>query len=184
MTQHLGPTTAPLTRVASLISAMALGQPAHGGHVVQPTTPDGGVHLVTPTMDGERGKEVFVGKGCVACHAVNGVGGHDAPNMDAHTMQGLMNPFDFAARMWNHAPGMIMAQEEALGAQITLTGQELADLIAFVHDEEVQHTFTEADLTPQAREMMDHDHGGAMAPEAHAEELGHHDDGGTGHHSD
>jgi hypothetical protein len=33
------------------------------------------------------------------------VGGHDAPNLDAHTMEGLATPFDFAARMWNHAPG-------------------------------------------------------------------------------
>ena len=137
--------------VASVIAAMLMGQPAYGGHVVQPTTPDGRVHLVTPTIGGERGKEVFVSKGCIACHA-NGVGGHDAPKLDARTMQGLMNPFDFAARMWNHAPGMLMAQEDALGEQITLTGQELADLIAFVHDERVQHTFTEADLTPAARD--------------------------------
>ena len=95
--------------VASVIAAMLMGQPAYGGHVVQPTTPDGGVHLVTPTIGGERGKEVFVSKvGCIACHA-NGVGGHDAPKLDARTMQGLMNSFDFAARMWNHAPTMILA---------------------------------------------------------------------------
>jgi cytochrome c len=124
-------------------------------------------------MDPEQGKEVFVSKGCIACHAINGVGGHDAPNLDAHTMQGLMNPFDFAARMWNHAPAMILAQEDGLGEQIKLTGEELADLIAFVHDEEVQHTFTDADLGPEAREMMDHEHGGVAAPDAHAEELGH-----------
>lgn len=81
--------------VASVIAAMLMGQPAYGGHVVQPTTPDGGVHLVTPTIGGERGKEVFVSKvGCIACHA-NGVGGHDAPKLDGRTMQGLMNSFDF-----------------------------------------------------------------------------------------
>jgi hypothetical protein len=31
------------------------------------------------------------------------------PKLDARTMQGLMNSFDFAARMWNHAPTMILA---------------------------------------------------------------------------
>ena len=42
-------------------------------------------------------------------NAINGVGGHDAPAMDAHSLSGLMNPFDFAAKMWNHAPAMIAA---------------------------------------------------------------------------
>ena len=59
------------------------------------------------------------------------------------------------------------------GEQVTLTGQELADIIAFVHDEAIQHTFTEADLTPKARAMIKHEHGGAVPSEAHAEELGH-----------
>lgn len=114
--------------------------------------------------------------------AVNGVGGHDAPSLDAHEMEGLMNPFDFAAKMWNHASGMITLQQEALGEQITLTGQELADLVAFAHSERVQHSFTEADLTPKARAMMEHEHGGEPAEAAHAEELGHHHELGEEHH--
>ena len=80
--------------------------------------------LIKPVMDARMGKKVFVNKGCVACHAVNGVGGHDAPSMDAHRKMGRVNPFDFAAKMWNHAPGMIAAQEGAFGEQITLTGAE------------------------------------------------------------
>ena len=129
--------------------------------------------LVMPRMDPRRGKDLFVTKGCIACHAINGIGGHDAPNMDAHTMAPVMNPFDFAAKMWNHAQGMIYAQEEALGEQITFTGDELADIIAFVHDDDAQHDFTERDLTPEAREMMHHEHGGMPGHEAHAEEIGH-----------
>ncbi len=129
--------------------------------------------LVMPRMDPRRGKDLFVTKGCIACHAINGIGGHDAPNMDAHTMAPVMNPFDFAAKMWNHAQGMIYAQEEAFGEQITFTGDELADIIAFVHDDDAQHDFTERDLTPEAREMMHHEHGGMPGHEAHAEEIGH-----------
>ena len=65
MTQHyLGPTTGSFAVVAGVVAAMLIGPPAYGGHVVQPTTPESGVHLVMPTMDGERGKEVFVSKGC------------------------------------------------------------------------------------------------------------------------
>lgn len=134
---------------------------------------DHGARLVIPMMDPDRGKTLFVDKGCVACHAINGIGGHDAPAMDAHRNMGLVNPFDFAAKMWNHAPGMIAAQEDALGEQIFMTGDELADLIAFLHDDEAQHGFGEDDLTTAAKKMMQHEHGGMKAPGAHADEVGH-----------
>ncbi|MFQ5775199.1 MAG: c-type cytochrome [Kiloniellaceae bacterium] len=139
-----------------------------------------------PRMDPSRGRRLFVEKGCIACHAINGVGGHDAANLDAHTMTPVMNPFEFAAKMWRMAPYMIAAQEEALGEQIIFTGDELADIIAFVHNDEEQHKFTEADLTPEARRMMRHSHGEpGGGPEAHGEELGHHGtDGGRGHEDD
>ncbi len=132
-----------------------------------------GSRLVMPIMNPGRGKSLFVSKGCVACHAINGVGGHDAPAMDAHKTKGLMNPFDFAAKMWNHAPAMIAAQEGAFGEQVFFTGKELADMIAFIHDDETQHAFTESDMTPEALKMMHHEHGGAAAVEKHAPEIGH-----------
>ncbi len=97
-------------------------------------------------------------------------------------MQPMMNPFEFAAKMWRMAPAMIYAQEEALGEQILFTGDELADIIAFVHNDEAQHGFSEADLTPRARKMMQHEHGAPGAgPKAHAEELGHKHMEGQGH---
>ena len=131
------------------------------------------VRLIMPIMSPERGKRLFVSKGCIACHAINGIGGHDAPPMDDHVNRGYMNPFDFAARMWNHAPGMIAAQEGAFGEQINFTGEELADITAFVHDDNAQHGFTEKDLTPKAMKMMHHEHGGQAPQEKHAEEIGH-----------
>jgi cytochrome c len=154
-------------------------------HLVEPSPgalPN--VRLVMPIMNPARGGILFVAKGCVACHAINGVGGHDAPMMDAHSKGGLMNPFDFAAQMWNHAPGMIAAQEEALGEQVYFTGSELADITAFVHDDSAQHKFSEADLTPAARKMMQHQHGGEPAPRAHAKEIGHDHAPGTHAHED
>ena len=151
------------------------GAPASASHVEsgEPIAAGHGSQLVIPIMNPERGKRLFVAKGCVACHAINGVGGHYAPALDAHTMERLMNPFDFAAKMWNHAPAMITAQEEAFGEQVYFTGAEFADVIAFVHDDETQHTFAESDRTPQARERMDHGPAGEAAPDAHADEIGH-----------
>ena len=131
------------------------------------------VQLELPEMDAEMGRELFAEKGCVACHAVNGVGGEDAVPLDAHTMDAVMNPFDFAAKMWTMAPYMIEAQEEALGEQIFFTGDELADIIAFLHDDAEQHELTEASLSDEVRTMMDHAHGEMPGEEAHKEELGH-----------
>lgn len=158
----------------TIVALMAIGTTAPADHVTGTSPKEGhGTHLVIPLMSPERGKNLFVEKGCVACHAINGVGGHDAPPMDAHRAMGLVNPFDFAAKMWNHAPGMIAAQEDAFGEQIYFTGEELADMIAFLHNDEAQHEFSEADLTDKAKKMMHHEHGGASAPDAHAEETGH-----------
>ncbi len=173
----------PAIAAFAVSSLVAFTGPATAEHVPSNTTGGsaGGATLVIPLMNAERGKKLFVDKGCVACHAVNGVGGHDAPAMDAHRQMGLVNPFDFAAKMWNHAPAMVAAQEDAFGEQIYFTGEELADMIAFVHDDQAQHAFNERDLTAQARKMMDHGHGGETAPMAHSEETGHGQKHGHGH---
>jgi cytochrome c len=160
-------------------------EPVQAGHMKMGTDRMSSANMPNmrmPSMNPQRGRRLFVAKGCVACHAINGVGGHDATNLDAHTMQPMMNPFDFAAKMWAMAPAMIYAQEEALGEQILFTGDELADIVAFVHNDEAQHNFGEADMTPQARRMMDHEHGApGGGAEAHAEELGHGHMEGEGH---
>ena len=132
--------------------------------------------MTMPMMNPERGMDLFAEKGCVACHAINGVGGHDAASLDAHDMTGMMNPFDFAAKMWLMAPYMIAAQEEAFGEQITFTGAELADIIAFVHHDAQQHKFSADLLSARVMKMMNHEHGGAASgTEAHATEIGHND---------
>lgn len=171
---------------AAMMAWIGAPNPATADHVRSARGAEAaqGPRLVLPIMNPMRGKTLFVEKLCVACHAINGVGGHDAPALDAHDMTGLMNPFDFAAKMWNHAPGMIAAQEGALGEQIYFTGEELADIIAFVHDDETQHTFTEQDITPNVRAMMHHEHGGAPAPAAHAREIGHEHAPGAPPHRD
>ena len=113
-----------------------------------------GVGLVLPPMDPVRGRELFVKTGCVACHSVNGVGGDIGPAMDAAEMPSPMNVFEFAARMWRGAAAMTVMQEEELGGVIDLTGQDLADLIAFAHDGEEQKNLTEDQIPERFREML------------------------------
>ena len=128
------------------------------------------VRLAMPMMNAERGMYLFASKGCVACHAVNGIGGHDAKNLDAHTMEKVMNPFDFVAKMWRVAPAMIYAQQEVYGDQILFTGDEIADIIAFVHDDEQQHKFNATMIPPKIMKLMGHVHD---PKPAHQKELGH-----------
>jgi mono/diheme cytochrome c family protein len=117
-----------------------------------------GPGLVLPPMNSANGRELFASKGCVVCHAVNGVGGTDAPKIDASTMAPEMSPFDFVAKMWNHSQGMIAMQMNELGHQITFNdGQEIADIIAFLHDAAEQKKFTEDDIPAGIREHMEED---------------------------
>lgn len=157
---------------AVIIAASSLANAAHVPST-GPAAKGHGPKLVMPMMDPANGKKLFVDKGCIACHAINGVGGHDAPALDAHSMTGLMNPFDFAAKMWNHAPAMIAAQEGAFGEQVYFNGDEFADIVAFIHSDVAQHRFSERDLTAKSRKMMHHEHGAKSAPKAHAKEIGH-----------
>lgn len=96
--------------------------------------------------DPARGKQLFAARGCVVCHAVNEVGGTTAPPLDAAAMPASDDPLDFVARMWRGAEAMIFMQQNELGEQIQLTGDELADIIAFVHDAQTQRGFSQADI--------------------------------------
>lgn len=126
--------------------------------------------LMMPSMDAARGRLLFASKGCVVCHAVNKVGGEDAPPFDASTMVLPMNPFEFAARMWDGAEAMVALQREELGEPIRLDGQELADIIAFVHHADEQKKFSDADIPPQIKKLMQH-----MMEGEHEGEGGHDD---------
>jgi len=153
------------------VPASAWADAGHGDGNADHTTVV--IELKMPEMNSGSGRDLFVNKGCIACHSVNGVGGEDASPLDAHLMDAVMNPFEFAAKMWTMAPFMIAAQEEAFGEQILFTGDELADIVAFLHDDEEQHELTEASLPDEIKAMMEHGHGEEPGEEAHKEELGH-----------
>lgn len=130
--------------------------------------------LAMPSMNAARGRQLFASKGCVVCHAINGVGGEDASPLDFATMEGpMMNPFHFAARMWAGAEAMITLQREELGGQIEMTGDELSDIVAFVHDEEEQKKFSESDIPPKVRELIAHGHEDREAHEGDAQDGDH-----------
>ncbi len=132
------------------------GRAAVAANLPEPIAPG----LIMPAMDPVRGKGLFASKGCVVCHSINGVGGEDAPQLDASTMTPQMNPFDFFAKMWRGAAPMIMMQMHEIGHQIEFTGQDLADIVAFVHNAQVQKSFTEDDIPAEIRQHMEGDEEG------------------------
>lgn len=127
--------------------------------------------LILPRMDAAEGRKLFASKGCVVCHSINGVGGEDAPMLDAEFMDLPMNPFEFAARMWRGAEAMVALQRDELGDVIALNGDELAAIIAFVHDADEQTRFSEADIPEEMEDMMHHNG-----------EEDHHGHGDSDHH--
>lgn len=97
-----------------------------------------GLEIIDRDVNSATGRSLFVEKGCVICHSINGVGGKAAPVMDAQIGAPPIDPLDFAARMWRGAPAMIELQSIELGYTIYLTADELADLAAFAADREEQ----------------------------------------------
>ena len=105
-------------------------------------------------MNAARGRALFVKKGCVICHSVNGIGGATGPNLDAQESSPKIDAFEFAARMWRGAEVMLAFQKLELGYQILLSGSELADITAFAHDRKEQEKLKETDIPPQIQRLM------------------------------
>jgi mono/diheme cytochrome c family protein len=149
-----------IASAAALILSLGLPANADGTNAAQPSgsmmdMQMMGTGLFLPKMDAAAGRLLFASKGCVVCHSVNGVGGEDAPALDASLMPVPMNPFEFAAKMWRGAGAMVAMQQDELGAQIELNGEELANIIAFVHDADEQAKFSKSDIPQDIAKMMD-----------------------------
>lgn len=146
-----------LAALVLVLSARASAEEPEGVLAVDPelVRPEQPTLRIGP-LDAARGRALFVSKGCVICHAVNGVGGYAigdlggtrAPSLDAARMPVFMDPFAFFARMWAGAKDMIALQQQKLGYQIQLRGDEIADIMAFLHDPEEQKKFTPDSFTP------------------------------------
>ncbi len=108
-----------------------------------------------PPMDAQRGRELYISKGCIGCHAVNGVGGQHAAPLDAASMDPAGNPFEFFARMWIGIKPMIAMQEDKMGQQVDLTAQELGDLVAFIHNAELQKSITASEIPDNIEDIME-----------------------------
>lgn len=78
----------------------------------------------------KRGAELFRDRSCIRCHAVGRVGGTVGPGLDH--FKRYISPVVLAAAMWNHGPKMRAVMEQAGIARPQLTGEDIADLLAYI----------------------------------------------------
>jgi mono/diheme cytochrome c family protein len=86
--------------------------------------------LFSPQQDPITGERLFNDKGCVRCHAVNGVGGTIGPDLGR-----LARPrtfFDLSAALWNHAPKMAARMRQLGVVRPPLTAGEAGDIAAYL----------------------------------------------------
>jgi cytochrome c551/c552 len=78
-----------------------------------------------------EGRQLFASKRCIECHSVGGQGGRVGPDLAERGVRRSL--LEFAAAMWNKAPGMLTAMK---GRGITtpqLRPEEMADLVAYLY---------------------------------------------------
>ena len=80
--------------------------------------------------DPKRGAELFRDRSCVRCHAVGGAGGAVGPGLDR--FKRYISPIVLAAAMWNHGPKMRSVMEQAGITRPHLSGEDIANLLAYI----------------------------------------------------
>ncbi len=83
-----------------------------------------------PTQNAMAGARVFGSEGCVKCHAIDGLGGTEGPDLARSPESRTF--YDLAAAMWNHLPAMVVRMRELGISEPHLSERETGDLIAFL----------------------------------------------------
>ncbi len=97
---------------------------------IRSLTPSGGTRVYLRPAEPDAGRRLFRAKGCVACHAVGGVGGTSAPDLGSHKLPRTLG--QFAGQMWNHAPSMSASMRAHQVSRPQFSDKEMADLIAYL----------------------------------------------------
>lgn len=80
--------------------------------------------------DHDRGARVFREKGCSSCHRVGDSGGQRGPNLSGRPIVGSL--VGWTQAMWNHAPAMEKAMQEAGVGWPKFEEGEMSDLLAYL----------------------------------------------------
>ena len=111
-------------------------------------------NVTVPSVDQNRGRVLFVTKGCVICHSIAGEGGMAAPALDAAEPAESIDVLGFVSRLMRGMPAMIELQSIELGYQIALEPEEIADLAGFVSDASAQTNFSKDEVPEPMRDWI------------------------------
>ena len=78
-----------------------------------------------------KGRELFLSKGCVKCHAVRGEGGRIGPDLGKGFFARSLT--QMAALMWNHAPVMRVKTRELKLSWPNFKEKEMGELVAYLY---------------------------------------------------
>ena len=85
-----------------------------------------------PDMDSVRGEQVFSDAGCIQCHALNGRGGHEGPDL-LRVLDRSYTPTELAGTMWNHASTMWSRISDMKVTVGKLSVNDAGDLLALLY---------------------------------------------------
>jgi len=81
--------------------------------------------------DPAKGARLFVGKGCIKCHAFKGEGGKIGPDFGKVDLGNTL--LDLASKLLNHIPPMVQGMERMRMTKSNLTGEEITDISAYLY---------------------------------------------------
>ena len=110
--------------------------------------------VLVPLVDPQRGRHLFVSKGCVICHAVKGVGGQAAPALDAAAESQSIDLLGFVSRLMRGMPAMAELQAIELGYRVELAPEDIADLAGIVSDPDLQADFSVGEVPEPMRDWF------------------------------
>ncbi len=89
------------------------------------------IRYFDPFGDKDRGRSVYIAKGCASCHGPTRMGGSSGPPLDV--LSGRASPIALATGMWNHGPAMHEQLRASGRIWPTFSGSEMSDLIAYLN---------------------------------------------------
>jgi len=88
--------------------------------------------FITPGNPRE-GRQVFIAKGCIKCHAVRGEGGKGGEDLGKRAKTFYKSLTQIASSMWNKGPTVLANMAQTQSGIPKFTPKEMADLLAYLY---------------------------------------------------